>query len=111
MKGHLFLIFVLSSAFTSLASAADYDHRVVFDNSITNDFYYHGRGTVTAPSELELIKEEVPVETANCISPPNCLRLKWRSAFGGDWRVTLNFKKHWGSQDPIGDTLSFWLYS
>jgi hypothetical protein len=111
MKGHLFLIFVLSSAFTWLASAADYDHRVVFDNSITNDFYYHGRGTVTAPSELELIKEKVPVETANCISPPNCLRLKWRSAFGGDWRVTLNFKKHWGSQDPIGDTLSFWLYS
>src|SRR5689334_20780554 len=96
---------------SSFATAADYDHHVVFDNSMTNDSYYHGRASVVEPSQMEIIKDKIPVETANCVSPPNCLRLKWTSAFGGDWRVNLNFERHWGSQDPVGDTLSFWLYS
>jgi exo beta-1,2-glucooligosaccharide sophorohydrolase (non-reducing end) len=109
MKTYLSLFPII--LITSFALGADYDHHVVFDNSITSDFYYHSRGSTVAPSELELHSEKLPVESTNCVSPPNCLRITWNSAFGGDWRVTLNFKKHWGSQNPVGDTLSFWLYS
>src|SRR5207248_5498368 len=31
--------------------------------------------------------------------------------FGGDWRVSLSVNKQWGSRDPIGNTLAFWMYS
>lgn len=104
----LLLLFFIPAA---ALAATDYDRHVVFDNSIPDNSYYHSRGSVVVPSEFELVDGKLPVETAHLISPPNALRLKWRSATGGDWRVTINFMKHWGSRAPIGNTLSFWMYS
>jgi exo beta-1,2-glucooligosaccharide sophorohydrolase (non-reducing end) len=90
---------------------SDYDRHVVFDNSVAPDAYYWGSGAMTAPSSLALISGKIPVDTAPCVSPPNCLRLAWQSRRGGDWRVTLGLRKHWGGLDYVGDTLSFWAYA
>ena len=89
--------------------ASDYDRHVVFDNSVTPDAYYWGSGSSVAPSDLALAGGKVPVERGACVSPPTCLRLAWTSRRGGDWRVTLGLRKHWGGLDHAGDTLSFWV--
>ncbi len=103
-------------ALTILAPATawaqwDYDRHVAFDNSLTEKSYYHSQGSFVSPSELELVDGKFPVEGTRCVSPPNCLRLKWRSQSGGDWQMVLNLKKHYGSLDFSGRMLSFWCYS
>jgi exo beta-1,2-glucooligosaccharide sophorohydrolase (non-reducing end) len=89
----------------------EYDRHVVFDNSLPDRSYYRSQGSVVSPSELELVDGKLPVEERRCVSPPNCLRLKWRSQRGGDWRANLDLRKHWGGLDFSGAVLSFWLYS
>ena len=93
------------------ANTSDYDRHVVFDNSVAPDAYYWGSGSLVAPSSLALAGGKVPVDAGPCVSPPNCLRLSWQSRRGGDWRVTLGLRKHWGGLDYAGDTLSFWAYA
>jgi exo beta-1,2-glucooligosaccharide sophorohydrolase (non-reducing end) len=107
---------VVAIAFTLISSIAGtaqfaYDRHVIFDNSTRNVPYYYSRASATAPSELVTQKGKLPVSTEHCVSPPNCLRLSWQSRFGGDWRVSLSVNKQWGSRDPIGNTLAFWMYS
>ena len=89
----------------------EYDRHVVFDNSLPGLSYYRSRGSFVSPSELELIDGKLPVEERRCVSPPNCLRLKWRSHRGGAWNLSLDLRKHWGGLDFSGAVLSFWLYS
>ena len=90
----------------------DYDHRVVFDNGATDDSYYHSETMVVAPSELANQKERVPLSTAHFGSPPNSLRLQWKSAPGGDWRATLKVASRYGRRfEFVGDTLSLWCFS
>jgi exo beta-1,2-glucooligosaccharide sophorohydrolase (non-reducing end) len=93
------------------ASASDYDRHVVFDNSVAPDAYYWASGSLVAPSSLALAGGKLPVDAGPCVSPPNCLRLSWQSRRGGDWRVTLSLRRHWGGLDYAGDTLSFWAYA
>jgi hypothetical protein len=88
-----------------------YDRHVVFDNSAGNAPYFYSHASAVAPSELAIEKGKLPVSSEHCVSPPNCLRLSWRSRFAGDWRASLNVFKQWGSRSPVGDTLSFWVYS
>ena len=111
MRTRIFLIVLVSLAAAAALAASDYHRHVAFDNSIPPRSYYHSEGSVVSPSELELSNGKFPVEDAECVSPPNCLRLKWRSQRGGEWRMTLNLKKHYGGLDLSGDTLSFWVYS
>ncbi len=89
----------------------EYDRHVIFDNSLPDRSHYRSQGSFVSPSELELVGGKLPVETERYFTPPNCLRLKWRSQRGGDWRASLDLSKHWGSLDFSGDTLSFWCYS
>jgi exo beta-1,2-glucooligosaccharide sophorohydrolase (non-reducing end) len=107
---------VVLVALTTLAPGAsfaqwEYDRHVVFDNSLPDRSYYRSQGSFVSPSELELEGGKIPVEERHYVTPPNCLRLKWRSRRGGDWRVSLDLRKHWGGLDFSGATLSFWLYS
>ncbi len=88
-----------------------YDTHVAFDNSLTTPGYYYSTGEAVAPSELDLADGKFPVEASACLTPPNCLRLKWRSGKGGDWRVRFNLKHHYSNFDLSGDTLSFWAYA
>ncbi|MCI0423955.1 MAG: hypothetical protein L0312_32880, partial [Acidobacteria bacterium] len=83
---------------TSLAQS-EYDRHVLFDNSLPDRSHYRSQGSFVSPSELELADGKLPVEEQRCVTPPNCLRLKWRSQQGGDWRVNLDLRKHWGSLD------------
>jgi exo beta-1,2-glucooligosaccharide sophorohydrolase (non-reducing end) len=104
----------LTMFFASIALAEPdvHDRHVVFENSAANDSYYHSHGTVIPPSELELARDKFPVEAARFVSPPNCLRLKWKSASGGDWRMTLRMaSRHGPALDRDGDTLSMWCYA
>jgi hypothetical protein len=103
------LVFVLSMV--NVEAQPHYDRHVAFDNSLTTPEYFYSSGEVVAPSDLELVKSKLPVDTTTCRTPPNCLRLKWRSGKGGDWRATLNLRHFYGNIDLAGDTLSFWVYS
>ncbi len=96
----------------SAASAqGDYDRHVIFDNSLPDRSYYPSHGFLVSPSELELADGKLPVQDSGCLSPPNCLRLRWRSASGGDWRVSLNARRHWGNVEFSGGGLAFWAWS
>lgn len=95
---------------TSLAQSK-YDRHVIFANSATDKSHYYSQGSFVSPSELELVDRKFPVEESRCLSPPNCLRLNWRSRTGGDWQIALNLRKHYRNVDFSGSTLSFWCYS
>ncbi len=106
----LVLVAFVSTIYGSTPS--DYYRHSLFDNSVASDSYYYSGGRAVFPSTLELVAGQLPVETQNFLSPPNSLRLKWRSMPGGSWegevRVVdlrnrlINFE---------GDTLYFWCYS
>ena len=89
-----------------------HQRHVVFENSAAEESYYHSQASVVAPSECEIVDGKSPVETSHFVSPPNSLRLSWKSATGGDWRMLLKVAKRYGRQfDLEGDTLSLWCYS
>jgi hypothetical protein len=73
-----------------------YDRVVFFDNSAAEGAYYHSEAMVVPPSELEIARGKAPVQTERFRSPPNGLRLKWRSGRGGEWRMTLKVATRYG---------------
>src|SRR5579863_6006119 len=90
----------------------DYLNHLVFTNSPTpdNDFYTGAR--FVAPSALEASQDRLPVETKLFFTPPNALRIAWRSVKGGSWDAevrTVSFDNR--PADFHGTTLSFWLYA
>jgi hypothetical protein len=108
----LFVLFAtLAVTLGALAQSAS-DQHVVFDNSLADGGYYYSDSHVVAPSRLELFKGKFPVEAKRFVSPPNGLRLKWRSAPGGDWRMTLKVPARYARKFEFqGDTLSFWCFA
>ncbi|MGA9464966.1 MAG: glucoamylase family protein [Terracidiphilus sp.] len=90
----------------------DYLNHLVFTNSPTpdNDFYTGARAV--APSTLESSDGRLPVETKVFFTPPNALRLQWRSVEGGSWDAeirTVSFDNR--PADFRGSVLSFWCYA
>lgn len=112
MKGR-FIPLVLSALAGAAASGQSlYDRHVIFDNAAAPGGYAHSSAGVVAPSTLEREGGRFPVDTAHFFSPPNCLRLRWRSAPGGDWRMTLEIAPRYSRQvDFEGDSLVFWCLS
>jgi hypothetical protein len=105
----LSLVLVQSS---SALPPSGYDRHVFFENSAVGGAYFHSEMTVVAPSELDASNNKCPVVTDRFVSPPNCLRLKWKAAPGGDWQVKLNVATRYGRQFEFeGDTLSLWCFS
>jgi len=89
-----------------------YDRHVFFDNSPADGSYYQSEGMVTPPSKLEMVDYKLPVDTNHFVSPPNCLRLQWTSAPGGDWQMKLKSALQYGRNLVFeGDTISFWCFS
>ncbi|HEY3781044.1 MAG TPA: glucoamylase family protein [Fimbriimonadaceae bacterium] len=98
--------FVLFSAFAFSQSV--YESHVIFDNSKATGGYYYSTASHVAPSEFQDYKGKAPVDSGHFFTPPNALRLSWKSAFGGDWNVHI--KLH--NQGALaGDALRFWCYS
>src|SRR5690242_7227185 len=110
------LAIVLGSVFLSCAAPARaqsaYFNRVFFDNSLTPERYYHSRGKVSAPSALRLIGDKLPVETGVFLTPPNALRLEWKSMPNGGWEAEVRLYE-WRNRDVYfpGNTLYFWCYA
>jgi exo beta-1,2-glucooligosaccharide sophorohydrolase (non-reducing end) len=89
-----------------------YDDHVIFDNSPSEDGYDASFSYVVAPSTLESRDGTFPVDSRHFVSPPNGLRLSWRSATGGDWKMTLKVRRRRARpHDFQGDSLSFWCFS
>lgn len=89
-----------------------YYRHTLFDNSLVPDAYYYSSGKATSPSTLELMGGKLPVSRELFYTPPNALRLKWRSARDGGWEVgisAVNFRNR--EINFQGDTLYFWCLS
>ncbi len=88
-----------------------YFTRFFFDNSLTSDTYYHSAGKASAPSTLRLIGDKLPVETKIFLTPPNALRLDWKSAAKGGWEAEVRLYE-WRNREVYfpGDTLYFACY-
>jgi hypothetical protein len=89
-----------------------YDHHLIFDNSLTERSYYFSKGSSIAPSTLDVVDGKLPVASDCFFNPPNSLRLSWCSRAGGDWEAELQVEQ-WRNREVRfeGDTLSFWCYS
>ena len=94
------------------SAVVPYDQHVLFANAPGAGAYAHSEASVIAPSTLELVDGRFPVETGHFISPPNALRLRWKSAPGGEWQMTLKATdRDWRTFEMLGDTLAFWCYA
>ena len=93
-------------------AAAPYDQHVLFANAPADGGYSRCEASVIAPSTLELVDGRFPVDSGHFVSPPNALRLHWKSAPGGDWQMTLQAAdRDWRKFEMPGDTLAFWCYA
>ncbi len=105
----LVLAFLAAAAVTPASAQTFYDRHVIFDNSPEDGSHYSSTTYLVAPSELETIDGKFPVDAAHFVSPPNALRLKWRSAVGGDWRMTLEIPRQYARPFAFeGDAITFW---
>lgn len=90
----------------------EYYQHILFDNSLESDAYYYSAGRASDPSTLELEHGKLPVSKDVFYTPPNALRLKWRSVPNGGWEASIraiNFRNRHISFR--GDALYFWCYS
>lgn len=92
-------------------AVSNYEAHVVFDNSRAAHSYYYSKTYRVAPSALETVRGHLPLAFDHVHSPPNSLRLKWRSATGGDWSVSIAARPLFGINVFEGDSLILWLYS
>jgi exo beta-1,2-glucooligosaccharide sophorohydrolase (non-reducing end) len=108
----LFCFLILIVLRCGAAAPTDYYNHVVFDNSITPDYYYYSSGRAVFPSTIELLSGSLPVEKKNFFTAPNALRLQWQSVAGGSWETELRVVSMRNRPtDFRGDTLYIWCYS
>jgi exo beta-1,2-glucooligosaccharide sophorohydrolase (non-reducing end) len=89
-----------------------YDNHVIFDHSPSESGYDASDSYLVAPSALETSNGKFPVDSQHFRSPPNALRLKWKSATGGDWQMTLKVRRgHTRQRVFQGSSLVFWCLS
>lgn len=96
------------------ASGADteYYRHTFFDNSNTPDAYFYSLGKAVGPSVLELRDEKAPVDSSIFFTPPNALRLAWRSKPGGSWELQVRVVEFRNREILFyGDELFLWCYS
>ena len=93
-------------------AASDYYRHVIFDNSLTKDTYYYSRGEANGNSFIEQQKGRLPVDSDHFFTPPNAIRIQWRSAPNGGWTAeigALDFRNRRPGLD--GHNLYFWIYT
>jgi len=96
----------------ALHAQTTYFQRVIFDNSLTPDTYFYSAGKVSAPSSLELNNGRLPVDEHTFHTPPNALRLAWKSMLQGGWEAEVRLYE-WRNRPLFfpGNMLSFWCYT
>jgi exo beta-1,2-glucooligosaccharide sophorohydrolase (non-reducing end) len=99
------------SAMQSAAQTSYYRH-IFFDNGPRTSGYYYSTGKAVAPSTVELQGRRLPLDSQTFFTPPNSIRLAWKSNPGGSWLAQLHVLEFRNREILFeGDTLSFWLYS
>jgi len=107
-----FCLSILIARPSGALTPTDYYNHVVFDNSITPDYYYYSTGRSVFPSTVALLSGALPVEKKTFFTPPNALRLQWRSVAGGSWETEVRVVSMRNRPlDFRGDTLYMWCYS
>lgn len=96
----------------ALHAQTAYFQRVIFDNSLTPGTYFYGAGKASAPSAVELTGGKLPVDKHFFHTPPNALRLAWKSMPHGGWDAEIQLYA-WRNRPLFfpGDALSFWCYT
>jgi hypothetical protein len=106
---YLLWLLILSS---SAAGDTEYYRHILFDNSLDSDAYYYSTGKASSPSTLELDHGKLPVSKTVFYTPPNALRLKWRSVPNGGWEASIRAINFRNRQISFrGDVLYFWCFS
>jgi exo beta-1,2-glucooligosaccharide sophorohydrolase (non-reducing end) len=91
---------------------SEYYRHTFFDNSNTPDVYFYSEGKAVAPSTLELRNRKAPVDSSTFFTPPNALRLAWRSELGGSWELGIRVVEFRNREILFdGDSLFLWCYS
>lgn len=103
---------LVALALAVLVRAGLYDQHVIFNNAPTDGPYVHSETYAVAPSTIEQTNGKIPSTTAHFTSPPNALRLHWKSAPGGIWHALVRVPgRDWRKFEMQGDTLALWCYA
>ena len=90
----------------------EYYRHVLFDNSLTLDSYFYSQGMANGASSLELVGSRLPVERKMFLTPPNALRLQWRSQEGGGWEAEVRVDNYrYRFPELKGHNLYFWGFA
>jgi hypothetical protein len=109
---HLALICAGMAISSQGVAQTEYYRHVVFDNSQQSDLYWSSIAAAAGPSTLEGVKSHLPVETKIFHSPPNALRLAWRSKQNGGWDAEIHLNNFPNRLPEMsGRNLYFWLYA
>jgi hypothetical protein len=103
--------FGLAVSLAAPATAQLYDQHVVFDNARAPGPYHFSLASHVGPSEFEIANNRLPIDSHVFHTPPNSLRLKWTSRYGGDWRVSIDVQKYFRTTHFVGDRISLWVYA
>src|ERR1700704_2009697 len=105
----LLWLLILSS---SAVGDTEYYRHILFDNSLESDAYYYSTGKASSPSTLELDHGKLPVSRSVFFTPPNALRVKWRSVPDGGWEADIRVINFRNRQISFrGDVLYLWCFS
>ena len=89
-----------------------YWRHTFFDNGSPTAFYFYSSGRAVSPSDLALRDGKLPIASSTFFTPPNALRVSWRSNRGGAWDAQVHVEDFRNREILFrGDTLFFWCYS
>src|SRR5215470_6363490 len=107
-------VLFLGALLCSIRALADseYYRHVIFDNSLTADTYFYSSAIANGHSFVEQSNSRLPVETKTFLTPPNALRLSWRSEKDGGWEAEVRVM-YFRNRPPefSGSSLYFWCYA
>jgi exo beta-1,2-glucooligosaccharide sophorohydrolase (non-reducing end) len=93
-------------------ASSDYYSHVIFDNSLTSNYFFYSVGQASGQSFLEQKDGRLPVDTKTFLTPPNAVRMQWQSSAGGGWVAEIKMIE-WRNRRPglSGHNLYFWIFA
>src|SRR5947207_4828023 len=89
-----------------------YNRHICLDNAARTPSYSYSFGKAVPPSMLEIADQKLPVDSGVFFTPPNSLRISWKSNLGGSWAAQIKVMTFRNREILFeGNALSFWLYS
>ena len=85
---------------------------IIFSDSPNNTYYDPSSGSYNSPSYLDLANgDKFPVDVNNKYSGMNALKLWWKSASGGDWKISVA-EQGWITHDfTVKDSIIIWVFT